>query len=398
MKKSRIIIGVILAIIMGGVYLYQSISLRNGGAENPEKQIDQQKREQSDGIKMNARLQNENGVLVTVAKRQSFTEVITATGKVEANADRIAHVSPRISGQIFSVPASLGDRVNAGQTLVILKSLEMAEAANRSRLSQTKLALAVANMTRIRTLVEKKIVARKELLQAETDYKIAQTELQNDKERLSLYGAGSSNLNVSSHNKTTLTVPAPISGTITEKHAIVGELSDPSKSLFTVVDLSTIWVVVDIYEKDLAKVRTGQRATVTVDAWPELKLTGRVAYLADMLDATTRTLKVRVEVANPERKLKPEMFARVELTPPASAAMTLAVPEDALQEIDGKKVLFVTDKSQEEFRPQTVEAGRSSGGMVEIVSGLKEGERYAVKGSFILKSELKKSELEGGAE
>ena len=92
------------------------------------------------------------------------------------------------------------------------------------------------------------------------------------------------------------------------------------------------------------------------------------------------------------------MFARVELTPPASAVMTLAIPEDALQEIDGKKVIFVTDKSQEEFRPQTVEAGRSSGGMVEIVSGLKEGERYAVKGSFILKSELKKSELEGGAE
>lgn len=398
MKKRWIVIGIILAIIMGGVYLYRSVSLKNGGSDNTEKTIDRQKSVQSDGIKMSALIQKENGVAVAVAEKQRFMEVIAATGKVEANADRIAHVSPRISGQIVSVAASLGDSVTAGQILVTLKSLEVAEASNRFRLSKTKLALAEANMTRIRTLVDKKIVARKELLQAETDYKIAQTELQNDQERLFLYGASIANLHGSRRNRTSLGVAAPISGTITEKHAIVGELSDPSKSLFTVVDLSSIWIVVDIYEKDLAKVQTGQKATVMVDAYPELKLTGRVAYLADMLDATTRTLKVRVEVANPRRKLKPEMFARVELTPPASVAMTLAVPEDAVQEIDGKKVIFVTDQSQEEFRPQTVETGRASGGMVEIISGLKEGERYAVKGSFILKSELKKGELEGGEE
>ena len=398
MKKRWIGVGVILAIILGGLYLYRSSGLKSKSVENTEERIVSQKEEKSDGIKMNAHIQKENGVLVAVATRQSFAEVISATGKVEANADRIAHVSPRISGQIVSVDASLGDRVTAGQTLVTLKSLEMAEATNRSRLSKTKLALALANMTRIRTLVDKKIVARKELLQAETDYKIAQTELQNDQERLSLYGASNSTLHGSSHNKTSLLVPSPINGTITEKHAIIGELSDPSKSLFTVVDLSSVWVVVDIYEKDLAKVRTGQTAKVTVDAYPDVKLTGRITYLADALDATTRTLKARVKVTNPQRKLKPEMFARIELTPPASAAMTIVVPEDALQEIDGRKVLFVTDEKQEKFRPQTVESGRSAGGMVEIISGLREGNRYAVKGSFILKSELKKGELEGGAE
>jgi membrane fusion protein, heavy metal efflux system len=397
-KNKWIIIGVLLATITGGFYLYRFINLKSGWVEKTEKRMAVNKDEKSVGIKMNARRQKENGVVVAVATRQSFTEVIAATGKVEANADRVAHVSPRISGQIVSVQASLGDRVNAGQTLLTLKSLEMAEAANRSRLSKTKLALAEANMMRIRTLVEKKIVARKELLQAETDYQLAQTERQNDQERLSLYGASNSNLQSNSHNKTSLMVHAPISGTITEKHAIVGELSDPSKSLFTVVDLSSIWVVVDIYEKDLAKVSRGQQAIVTVDAWPDLKLTGRVTYLADMLDAATRTLKVRVEVPNPRRMLKPEMFARVELTPPASAVMTIAVPEDAIQEIDSKKVIFIADESSEVFRPETVETGRSSGGLVEIISGIREGQRYAGKGSFILKSELKKGELEGGGE
>jgi len=397
-KNKWIIIGVLLATITGGFYLYRFINLKSGWVEKTEKRMAVNKDEKSVGIKMNARRQKENGVVVAVATRQSFTEVIAATGKVEANADRVAHVSPRISGQIVSVQASLGDRVNAGQTLLTLKSLEMAEAANRSRLSKTKLALAEANMMRIRTLAEKKIVARKELLQAETDYQLAQTERQNDQERLSLYGASNSNLQSNSHNKTSLMVHAPISGTITEKHAIVGELSDPSKSLFTVVDLSSIWVVVDIYEKDLAKVSRGQQAIVTVDAWPDLKLTGRVTYLADMLDAATRTLKVRVEVPNPRRMLKPEMFARVELTPPASAVMTIAVPEDAIQEIDSKKVIFIADESSEVFRPETVETGRSSGGLVEIISGIREGQRYAGKGSFILKSELKKGELEGGGE
>ena len=398
MKNKWMLIGIIPAIILAGLFLYRAFSPKSAGVATTKNQRVGNKEEKAGTISMNARIQKENGVLVAVAKRQSFAEIITATGKVEANADRIAHISPRISGQIVSVSASLGDRVTAGQTLVTLKSLEMAEAANRSRLSKTKLALAQANMTRIRTLVEKKIVARKELLQAETDYKLAQTELQNDQERLSLYGAAGSTLQGRSSKKTTLMVPAPISGTITEKHAIIGELSDPSKSLFTVVDLSSIWIVVDIYEKDLAKVHKGQAAKVTVDAYPDVKMTGRVTYLADVLDATTRTLKARVEVANSDRKLKPEMFARIELTPPANSVITLVVPEDALQEIDGKKVLFVTDEKQENFRPETVETGRSSGGMVEIVSGLNEGSRYAVKGSFILKSELKKGELEGGAE
>lgn len=395
MKNKWMLIGIIPAIILGGLFLYRAFSPKSAGVATTENQRVGNKEVKAGTISMNARIQKENGVFVAVAKRQSFAEIITATGKVEANADRIAHISPRISGQIVSVSASLGDRVTAGQTLVTLKSLEMAEAGNRSRLSKTKLALAQANMRRIRTLVEKKIVARKELLQAETDYKLAETELQNDQERLSLYGVAGSTLRGSSSKKTTLMVPAPISGTITEKHAIIGELSDPSKSLFTVVDLSSIWIVVDIYEKDLAKVHKGQAATVTVDAYPDVKMTGRVTYLADVLDATTRTLKARVEVANPQRKLKPEMFARIELTPPATTAMTLVVPEDALQEIDGNKVIFVTDEKREMFKPQIVETGRSSSGMVEIISGLTEGTRYVAKGSFILKSELKKGELEG---
>jgi cobalt-zinc-cadmium efflux system membrane fusion protein len=248
-------------------------------------------------------------------------------------------------------------------------------------------------MERVKTLVDKKIAARKEILQAETDFKTAQTELHTDEERLSLYGVSASDLKGEGRKRPLLPVRSPISGIITEKHAIVGELSDPSKSLYTVADLSSVWVQVDINEKDLARVHKGQLATLTVGAFPDLKLKGRITYIADLLDEATRTVKARIEVANPGRKLKPEMFATVELAQPADSPPVLAVPEDTLQDLDGKKVLFVMAENGAEFAARPVETGRVAGGAVEIVSGLKEGERYAVKGGFILKSELKKGEL-----
>jgi len=410
-NKKVIIIGVILAIALGGGFLYWFTSVKSGEGDHAGQKDAGHKEEKTGGregdkegheghdehgepgsVRMTAEMQKQNGVVVASAKKQQLTGVISATGKVEVNADRTAHVSPRISGKIVAVRASLGDSVSAGQTLVTLDSVELGEALNRYHQSRTKYTLAQSNMERIKALVEKKIAARKDILQAETDFKISQTELHTDEERLSLYGVSSSGLKGSTHRKPLLPVRSPISGIITEKHAIVGELSDPSKSLYTVADLSSVWVLIDINEKDLAKVHKGQAAIVTVGAFPDLKLKGRITYIADLVDEATRTVKARIEVANPGRKLKPEMFATVELAQAADAAPVLAVPEDALQDLDGKKVVFIAE-NETEFTARQVQSGRLAGGMVEIVSGLKEGERYAVKGSFILKSEVKKGEM-----
>jgi cobalt-zinc-cadmium efflux system membrane fusion protein len=407
-NKKVIIIGIILAVALGGGFFYRFSQQKTSNGEKKEAAAAVEKtdgKEQKEGkegekkepasVKMTAEVQKQNGVVVAPAKKQRMGGVISATGKVEANADRIAHVSPRISGKVVAVKASLGDSVSAGQALATLDSVELGEALGRYHQSRTKLALAQASMDRIKHLVEKKIAARKDILQAETDFKTAQTELHTDEERLSLYGVATSDLKGEDHKKPFLPVRSPIAGIITEKHAIVGELSDPSKSLYTVADLSTVWVLVDIHEKDLAKVHKGQAAIVSVSAFSDQKLKGRITYIADLVDEATRTVKARVAVANPGRKLKPEMFATVELALPADAAAVLSVPEDALQDFDGNKVLFVVDDQGVEFKPRKVEPGRTVGGMVEIVSGLKEGERYAIKGAFILKSELKKGELEG---
>lgn len=396
MKKKGIIIGIILAVALGGGFLYRSINTKSSGGEHAgnkeEKAGGHDEHGEPGSVKMTAEIQKQNGVVVAPAQKQRLTGVISATGKVEVNADRIAHVSPRISGKIVAVRASLGDSVSAGQTLATLDSVELGEALSRYHQSKTKLALAQSNMDRIKTLVEKKIAARKEILQAETDYKTAQTEVHTDEERLSLYGVSTSVLKGGGHKMPLLPVRSPISGIITEKHAIVGELSDPSKNLYTVADLSSVWVLVDINEKDLAKVHKGQSAIVTVGAFPDLKMKGRITYIADQLDEATRTVKARIEVANPGRKLKPEMFANAELALPTDAQTVLVVSEDALQDLDGKKVVFIAE-NETEFMARQVQTGRAAGGMIEIVSGLKEGDRYAVRGSFILKSEVKKGEL-----
>jgi cobalt-zinc-cadmium efflux system membrane fusion protein len=415
-NRKVIIIGIVLAFALGGGFFYWFSGFNTGGEHSGEKEAGH-KEEMGDGhgeekghkeekeghgghdehgetgeVRMTAEMQKENGVVVAPVKKERLAGVISATGKVEANADRIAHVSPRISGKIVAVRASLGDSVSAGQPLATLDSVELGEALGRYHQSRTRLALAQSNMERIKTLVEKKIAARKDILQAETEYKMAQTELHTDEERLSLYGVNISGLKGDNHKRPLLPVRSPIGGVITEKHAIVGELSDPSKSLYTIADLSSVWVVVDINEKDLAKIHRGQPASVAVGAFPDLKLKGRITYIADLVDEATRTVKARVEVANPGRKLKPEMFATIELALAADAPPVLAVPEDAIQDLDGKKVVFVAE-NEAEFAARPVQAGRTAGGMVEIVSGLKEGENYAVKGSFILKSEVKKGEM-----
>lgn len=411
MKKKGIIIGVILALVLGGAFVYRFTHLTTGtGAEHGEhkeaghkeneghkegteaKEGEHGEHEEAAAVKMDPEMQKKSGVVVGTARKVSLGGVVSATGKVEVNADRIAHVSPRISGKIVSVGASLGDSVGAGQVLARLDSVELGEALNRYHLSRTRLALARNNMERVKALVEKKIAARKDILQAETEYQTTLTELHTDEERLLLYGLSKGDLATMEQKRILVPVRSPIAGVVTEKHAIVGELADPSKSLYTVADLSSLWVMVDINEKDLAKVRKGQTALVKVGAFPDAKFPGRVAHIADLVDEATRTVKARVEVPNSGRKLKPEMFATVELTLPATAPPVLAVPEEAVQELEGRKVLFVTEDDKE-FSPREIQLGIASGGMVEVTSGLADGQHYAVKGSFVLKSELKKGEL-----
>ena len=409
MKKrgTLTIVSIAAVVILGGAFVYRFSHVVTGAKSateekkeavagrpgDEEKEGKEGKDREIPGVRLKPEILQSSAVVVETAKKVSLGGVIIATGKVEVNADRTAHVAPRIPGNVAWVGASLGDRVGAGQALARLDSVELGEALSEYYKARSRVDLAKADRERIRTLVEKKIAARKEILQAETEYRTAMSELHADDERLRLYGLSPAEYKEHTEEKRILLpVRSPIAGVVTEKHTVVGELADPSKNLFTVADLSSVWVLVDVNEKDLAKIEKGRTAAVKVGAFPDNVFRGRVTYIADLVDEATRTVKARIEVANPGRKLKPGMFATVELTIPLRRPPVLAVPEEAIVELDGKKVLFITGDDAE-FIPREVATGSKAGGWMEITAGLKEGERYAAKGGFLLKSELKKGEL-----
>ena len=180
-----------------------------------------------------------------------------------------------------------------------------------------------------------------------------------------------------------------------ERHAGRGEVVGPSDQLFTVADLSRLWIELDVYERNLGRVSSGQPVEVTTTAWPGRVFPGRIVYVGDILDLERRTVRARVELENPDGALKPGMFATA-LIQISSEVPVVAVPRDAVQTVEGMQVVWVPGVEVGEFVARPVELGDElPDDMVEIVSGLDVGEAVVLEGAFTLKSELAKGEFGG---
>jgi Cu(I)/Ag(I) efflux system membrane fusion protein len=190
-----------------------------------------------------------------------------------------------------------------------------------------------------------------------------------------------------------LTLHAPISGFITTKTAVAGAKVGSNDSLFEIVDLSRVWVMADVYENELPRLKLGQKATLTLSYWPDKKWQGRVSYILPTVDEKTRTVKVRVEVDNPKNELKPEMFGDVVIDTAPRRALT--VPEDAVIVTGTRKLVFVA-LGEGRLQPREIETGAHTDGLYEVKSGLREGERVATGASFLLDSEARLRTAVGG--
>jgi cobalt-zinc-cadmium efflux system membrane fusion protein len=188
-----------------------------------------------------------------------------------------------------------------------------------------------------------------------------------------------------------LALKAPLSGRVIERHGTVGEVVDRAKELYTISDLANLWGIAEIKEKDIAMVHVGQEATLRVLAFPEEAFTGKVVLLGHEIETKTRTLEVRILMENTSGKLKPGMFADVEIVTDVLDGVLL-IPDDALQTLEDQQVVFVAADGGT-FTKRTVRLGREQNGRVEIVDGLRDGERVVTTGSFLLKSEMLKNEL-----
>jgi len=339
--------------------------------------------------------QKSSGIEVRQVALEDAVVPLSATAVIEMNMDRSAKISPRVTGKAVRIISSQGDKVKAGQVLAYLDSVELDQTWADYLKAQGKVELARKNLQREETLFEKKISPEKDVLKAKQELGEAEADLNLAKERFRLLGVNVSQFESAKGNGNHPLIPVttPFGGVVIEKTVTQGEVVSSEKALFTVADLSTLWVVIDIYEKDISRLRLGTGVKVSVTAFPEKTFKGKISYIADVVDEKTRTEKARVTIDNSSGLLKPGMFASVLIEATSGGTERLiAVPEEAVL-IDGTKRYVFIQTAPEKFQRRDIEAGRTLGDRLEVTRGLKEGETVAVKGSFILKSELKKGEL-----
>jgi len=321
--------------------------------------------------------------------------LISATAILELNGDGVARVNPRAAGRAVSVNASQGDRVRHGQVLAQIDSVDMDQAWSDYLKAKGRLGLAARNVKREETLFQKQVSPEKDLLKARQELSETEADMRLAKERFRLLGVDVQDLemgaNSTDQQRPLIPVCSPLTGVIIAKTVAKGEMVGPEKTLFTVADLSTLWIMVDIYEQDLGKVRNGMQVKLSVSAYPGKEFEGRISYLADVMDEKTRTVKARVTIDNRDGSLKPGMFATasIDAVKDSQAGKVIAVPEEAVF-LDGSERYVFLQKGDGRFVVRRVSVGPASGLKVEIKEGLKVGDAVVTKGVFTLKSELKK--------
>jgi cobalt-zinc-cadmium efflux system membrane fusion protein len=407
--SARLLIALIVGVVLGAALYAKFIGTdpsrhsSNPVAAEPDKSADPAV--PSDVIQISPESQRDVGIAVESADLRSLQVTLSATGTVTEDPGRVAHIRPLARGLVEKIYARLGDRVSAGDPLIEYDNVELGLAVGEFLSAQAEVQRSLTDLE-----VKKKILERsREMLRegavAQTTYdlreaeykdaeaKVAGTRATAEKieEQIHRFGWTDRDLEnlpgkqgTSGHSITHSVLKAPFSGVVTSFHAAESEVVEPGTELIAITDMSWLWVLADIYEKDLAHIRTGKAVRVRVGSYPGKVFEGRITYVADAIDPKSRTAKVRCLVQNNSGLLKLEMFATVEI-PIDQTSAVLAVPDSSLQQIDGQSVVFVRN-SDTEFQKREVRTGIQSQGYIEIRSGLTPGESVASQGSFVLKT------------
>jgi len=388
------------------VVLYIFVALLLAGcngkkAQNKESESTAESAENSNLVEMSVSAQQHIGMQVAPAALTQLSEYLRATGTVQPIDSRIGVVGPLARGRIMEVRAKVGDRVGAGQTLAIFDNIEAGELLSQEQSARAELERLKAQLIPAARQVERSRRLADIGAGAERDFESNKAEkegieanirsqesvIEGIRQRLHRFGVSDGN-----PRGTYLTpLKAPFAGLITKAQASPGDRVDAGREVFTVADLTQVWVQAEVYEKDLGRIRVGQSAFITVDTYPGQSFEGKVSYIGDALDPQTRTARVRCEVSNLDLRLKTDMFANIEL-PTKFSKQAIAIPSAALQVVEGKNVVFIRH-SQAQFEKREVEKGVTVKQQTEILRGLRQGEPVVTQGAFHLKSILAGGEL-----
>ncbi len=338
----------------------------------------------------------EFGVELATAGPGSLKVEVEFPGEIGPDADRVAHVVPRVPGVVRDVRKVLGDRVRKGEVLVVLDSKELADNKAAILSAREKLELAQSNYDREKDLWKKKISPAQDYLQAKQALAEVRIELRSAEQKLHALGFSDAYLaNLPSHPDESYIryeIVAPFDGTIIEKHVVLGEAVKEDTDLFRIADLNSVWVNLSVYQKDISSIRLGQ--TAVVSAGHDIPdMTGKIGYIGPLVGEMTRTATARVVLPNRSGHLRPGLFVTAKVAV-GDVPVKVLVPKVALQTLDEKTVVFVED--EDGFEPRPVVIGRSNGTHVEITSGLEPGQKYVSAGAFTLKAQLAKGSFGDG--
>jgi len=328
-----------------------------------------------------------------------LTRTIERNVELAYNTNRYARLSSRASGVVAEVRRDLGEQVARGEVLAVVDSTDLGAAKSDLLQALETVALWETNASRERTLVDKGVGIEREALEAETKAAESRIAVNRAQQRLRTFGLSQEQIeSVEKDGDTTslLELVAPFDGTVVERIAVMGEVVEPGKPLLAVADTGTMWAMVDFSESDLAVVKTGQEAAVSVDGLPGMSFVGRLTWISTQVDPKTRTLKARVELDNSQGVLRANMFGRARIKA-GDDREAVTVPKEAVQWEGCCNVAFVrTNDAGTEFRPARLVLAYDAGDSYEVTEGLQPGDTVVTRGSFILKNEILKDAVGAG--
>ncbi|MDZ4854037.1 MAG: efflux RND transporter periplasmic adaptor subunit [Nitrospirota bacterium] len=334
-----------------------------------------------------------------VALRPLRTVLKAQAGKILPNENRLAHLSARVPGRIVAVSANLGDRVKKGDRLLLLDSPAYGEAQLEYRKARITLSMAEKALERAQALLDRGAIGAGEQQRRDADHEHARADLHEAEEKLHLLGMTEREIQrlaaktLPHAEVAQVSLRAPFTGDVIERNATIGEVVDSNTMLFTVADLSTVWVRADFPEQQAGRLKTGLILEVRVSAYQDTLFHGAITYVGAVIDSTTRTVMARADVANPDGQLRPEMFAEVSVVTDEQAV--LSVPRTAVQQVGSRTVVFVV-RGPRRFESREVTLGSASREYIHVITGLTAGDEVVTEGSYALKSELLREQMPTG--
>ena len=363
-----------------------------GNAEQSDEDSSEEGHAEEGEIQLTSQQMVEQGLKVAVASTGLVEKLTTLPGKLVVNTDQQAQISPNFSGHVEQVNVALGQSVQKGQTLAVLILPELIDQQANLRMAQANLDLARKDYQREQQLWSQGISAKQDYQRAENAYRQAQITVQSSQARLNALGA-------SGNNNGRFLIKAPISGVISKKDIVVGENVQLADQLFVIENLKDLWLEFNLPNTSNIQLQVGQILNFKTNG-SDQNYQAKVQTLNSQADLQTGRLQVRAKVTTQADVLRPNVLVNVFVTD-AQAKTALRVQKKALQQVEGKPVVFVIESEEKglvHLKAQPIEVGVSSqdGQWLEVISGLTEGQKYIADGSFLLKSELEKDEAGHG--